>query len=111
MKLEFVEDHLTLSDGERTIELYNIGPTPHAQNILIAYLPAEGIIFEADHFPQPPTGEIPPAVPATVAFAEALEKLGLDYRMIVGSHSPRVASPEDVKKALSWQPQTQNVGR
>jgi glyoxylase-like metal-dependent hydrolase (beta-lactamase superfamily II) len=111
VKLEFVEDHLTLSDGDRVIELYNIGPTPHAENILIAYLPAEGIIFEADHFPQPPTGVIPPAVPATAAFAEALEKLSLDYRMIVGAHSPRIAGPEDVQKALSRQPLAQSVGK
>jgi hypothetical protein len=68
-KLEFVKDRMTLTDGNKTIELYNIGPTPHAENILIAYLPDEGIIFEADHFPQPRTGVIPPAVPATVAFA------------------------------------------
>ena len=30
-KLEFVENRMSLSDGERTIELYDIGPTPHAE--------------------------------------------------------------------------------
>ncbi|MGK2925721.1 MAG: MBL fold metallo-hydrolase, partial [Lysobacterales bacterium] len=72
-KLQFVDQRLSLSDGSRTVEFHDIGPTPHAEHILIAYLPAEGIIFEADHFPQPPTGGIPPAVPATVAFARALD--------------------------------------
>jgi glyoxylase-like metal-dependent hydrolase (beta-lactamase superfamily II) len=100
-KLEFVEDRMTLTDGNKTIELYNIGPTPHAENILIAYLPEEGIIFEADHFPQPATGVIPPAVPATIAFARALEKLDLDYKMIVGAHSARTATPADLQTALS----------
>jgi glyoxylase-like metal-dependent hydrolase (beta-lactamase superfamily II) len=100
-KLEFVEDRMTLTDGSKTIELYNIGPTPHAENILIAYLPDEGIIFEADHFPQPANGMIPPAVPATIAFAEVLEKLDLDYKMIVGAHSARSASPADLEAALS----------
>jgi len=102
--LQFVEDRLSLSDGSRTVELYNIGPTPHAENILIAYLPAEGIIFEADHFPQPATGVIPPAVPVTVAFAEALDRLGLEFTTLVGAHSPRAATPADVEKALSRQP-------
>ena len=102
-KLEYVEDRMTLTDGDRTIELYNIGPTPHAENILIAYLPDQGIIFEADHFPQPQTGVIPPAVPATVAFAKALEKLNLDYTKIVGAHSARVASPADLETALNRQ--------
>jgi len=99
-KLEFVEDRMTLTDGNKTIELYNIGPTPHAENILIAYLPDEGIIFEADHFPQPRNGAIPPAVPATVAFAKRLNELELDYNKLIGAHSSRVASPEDVKTAL-----------
>ena len=99
-KLEFVEDRMTLTDGNRTVELYNIGPTPHAENILIAYLPDQGIIFEADHFPQPANGVIPPAVPATVAFARQLEELDLEYSKLIGAHSARVASPEDVRAAI-----------
>jgi glyoxylase-like metal-dependent hydrolase (beta-lactamase superfamily II) len=108
-RLEFVSDHMTLTDGRKKVELYNIGPTPHAENILIAYLPEEGIIFEADHFPQPASGVIPPAVPATEAFAQALEKLDLDYTKIVGAHSPRIASPADLKAALA-QPSGADTG-
>ena len=95
---------MTLTDGQRTVELYNIGPTPHAENILIAHLPGEGIIFEADHFPQPASGVIPPAVPATIAFAEALERLGLEFTRLVGAHSPRTATPADLETALSRRP-------
>jgi glyoxylase-like metal-dependent hydrolase (beta-lactamase superfamily II) len=101
VRLEFVTDHMTLTDGRKKVELYNIGPTPHAENILIAYLPEEGIIFEADHFPQPASGVIPPAVPATKAFARALEKLDLDYSKIVGAHSPRIASPAELQAAVA----------
>jgi len=111
VKLEFVKDHMTLTDGRKKVELYNIGPTPHAENILIAYLPDEGIIFEADHFPQPATGVIPPAVPATVAFATALDKLGLDYTKIVGAHSKRVAGPSDLADALNHQSASATGGR
>ena len=110
-KLEFVEDRMELTDGTKTIELYNIGPTPHAENILIAYLPDAGIIFEADHFPQPATGVIPPAVPATLAFAEALEKLNLNYTKIVGAHSARIASPADLQTALSRKPASATGGQ
>jgi glyoxylase-like metal-dependent hydrolase (beta-lactamase superfamily II) len=109
-KLEFVEDRMTLTDGNRTVELYNIGPTPHAENILIAYLPDQGIIFEADHFPQPLSGEIPPAVPATVAFAAALDKLDLQYTKIVGAHSPRTATPADLQTALNRESATATGG-
>jgi glyoxylase-like metal-dependent hydrolase (beta-lactamase superfamily II) len=103
-KLQFVEQRLSLSDGSRTVELHDIGPTPHAEHILIAYLPAEGVIFEADHFVQPPSGPIPPAVPATAAFAAAVDKLGLEYDTVVGAHSPRVGGPADLAAALNRQP-------
>ena len=91
---------MSWTDGDRTIELYDIGPTPHAEHLLIAYLPQEKIIFEADHFPQPRTGPLPPAVPATFAFAEALEKLNLDYNRIVGAHSPRIGSPAELEAVV-----------
>ena len=99
-KFEFVEDHMSLGDGERTIELYDIGPTPHAEHLLVAYLPKEKILFEADHFPQPRTGPLPPAVPATLAFAEALAKLDLDLDRIVGAHSPRIGSLAELKAVV-----------
>jgi len=105
-RLEFVADRMTLTDGQRKVELYNIGPTPHAENILVAFLPAEGILFEADHFPQPANGVIPPAVPATIAFAEALDRLGLEFATLVGAHSPRIGTPADLRAALSRQPAT-----
>lgn len=101
VELQFVDDHLTLGRGDRRVELYDIGPTPHVEHLLIAYLPGEGIVFEADHFPQPQTGPMPPAVPNTVAFARALNELGLDFKAIVGAHTPRVATPEDLAAMLS----------
>ena len=103
-RLEFVEDHLTLGDGKRVIELYDIGPTPHAQHMLIAWLPRERIIFEGDHFIQPFTGPIVPAVSATRAFADALAKRGLGVERIVGEHSPRVATASDLAEAVRQQP-------
>lgn len=103
-KFEFVSDRMTIGSGERTVELYNIGPTPHAEHILMAYVPDAGVIFEADHFPLPQNGTIPPAVPAVEAFAAALEKLDLDYSIIAGTHSPRTGGPTDLKTALNRKP-------
>jgi len=98
--LEFVDNRMSLTDGERTVELYDIGPTPHAEHLLVAYLPKEGILFEADHFPQPRTGPLPPAVPATLAFAEAVDRLNLDVNKIVGAHSPRIGSPAELQAVI-----------
>lgn len=100
VELQFVEDHLTIESGDRRVELYNAGPTPHVENLLIAYLPKEGIIFEADHFPQPQSGPMPPAVPNTVALAKAINRLDLNYTILVGAHSPRLGSPADLAAML-----------
>ena len=100
----FVEDHMNIGSGDNRVELYDMGPTPHAEHILLVYVPRAGLVFEADHFPQPLSGEIPPAVPATEAFAAALDRLDLDYRIIAGTHSPRTAGPDDVKTALARKP-------
>ena len=100
-KFAFVDRRMRIGSGAHTVELYNIGPTPHAEHILVAYVPDKGVLFEADHFPLPQNGTIPPAVPAVKAFAAALEELDLDYRIIAGTHSPRTAGPDDVKTALN----------
>ena len=105
-KLEFVDNRMTLSDGKRTVELYDIGPTPHAEHLLVAYLPKEKILFEADHFPQPRTGPLPPAVPATMAFAAAIARLNLDVDRIVGAHSPRIGNLAELQAVIESAPAT-----
>jgi glyoxylase-like metal-dependent hydrolase (beta-lactamase superfamily II) len=45
--IEGVEDSTTLTDGTRTVELHRIEAF-HAADMLIVYLPAEGILFNAD---------------------------------------------------------------
>ncbi len=55
LKLQFVEDKYVFDDGSHKLEIIDIGPTPHAKHLLVAWLPEEGILFEADHFPNPTT--------------------------------------------------------
>jgi glyoxylase-like metal-dependent hydrolase (beta-lactamase superfamily II) len=38
------------TDGKRTIELIDIGPNPHAREMVIAYLPKERVVFQGDLF-------------------------------------------------------------
>jgi glyoxylase-like metal-dependent hydrolase (beta-lactamase superfamily II) len=104
LKLQFVEDKYVFDDGSRKLELYDIGPTPHAEHILVAYLPEEGILFEADHFPNPTNGRMPPAQGATKRLAKAIDERGLDVKIILASHSPRIASIDDLRKAVALKP-------
>lgn len=101
LKLQFVEDKYVFDDGDRQLEILDIGPTPHSKHLLVGWLPEEGILFEADHFPNPANGRMPPAQPVTKHLAMAIERMGLDVKNIVGAHSPRIASMDDLRHSLS----------
>lgn len=52
------------------------------------------------HLSLPSVGPIPPAVPSTATFADALARLDVKVKKIVSAHSPRVATMDDLKMAL-----------
>jgi glyoxylase-like metal-dependent hydrolase (beta-lactamase superfamily II) len=90
----------TLSDGTRTLELYDVGPNPHVEEVVVAYLPQEKLVFVADLFSIPAQGSFPPAGAATREFAAKLERLGLAVTTIAPGHG-RLGTPDDLKKALA----------
>ena len=100
LKIKLVKDRMTLEGAERTVEIIDIGPTAHTEHLLVAYLPEEGILFEADHFALPRVGPIPPAVTSTQTFAEALGREELGVKLIFSAHSPRAATMDDLRTAL-----------
>lgn len=101
LELQTVKDRMTLEGETRSIEIIDIGPTAHTEHLLVAYLPEEGILFEADHFAMPRQGPIPPAVSATRTFAEALGREELNVKLILSAHSPRAGTMDDLRTALT----------
>ncbi len=87
------------SDGTHTVELLDIGPNPHAREMLVAWLPNERILFEGDLFVRNPDNSIAPAIAATVHFAEAIQKLGVRPATLVDVHS-RVYTMQDLQASL-----------
>jgi len=86
-----------LTDGTRTVELIDIGPSPHANEMLVAWLPAEGILFQGDLL-NLGAGRIYPvsANPTTLHFAEWVRRSGLPVKTIAGVHmDPGPASQLD----------------
>jgi glyoxylase-like metal-dependent hydrolase (beta-lactamase superfamily II) len=77
-----------LTDGRRTLELIDVGPNPHAKEMVIAYLPGEKIIFQGDLFILPNNGPLGPPQATTAAFARKLAQLNLDVERIAGVHGP-----------------------
>jgi glyoxylase-like metal-dependent hydrolase (beta-lactamase superfamily II) len=100
LKIKAVEDRITLEGETRRVEIIDIGPTAHTEHLLVAYLPDEEILFEADHFTLPRVGPIPPAVTSTRSFAEALGREELGVRLILSAHSSRAATMDDLRIAL-----------
>jgi len=100
LNLELVEERMTLEAGDRRVDIVDIGPTAHTEHLLVAYLPDEGILFEADHFALPRQDPIPPAVTSTKTFAKALARHDFEIKKIVSAHSSRVGTMEDLKVAL-----------
>jgi glyoxylase-like metal-dependent hydrolase (beta-lactamase superfamily II) len=76
------------SDGTRTVEIHDIGPSPHAEEMLVAWLPAEGVVFQGDLLNLPPSGEVTRSAgnPTTAHFAAWLRRQGWSVKTIAGVH-------------------------
>jgi len=86
-------------DENHLVEFYDIGPSPHANEMIVAYLPREKILFQADLLNPNPDGRLPTAQDRTVHFAARIQQLGLDPEKIVGAHG-RVVSRAELAEML-----------
>ena len=100
LNFEGVTDNMILETADRRVEIIDLGPTAHTEHLLVAYLPDEGILFEADHFAMPRVGPVPPAGTSTKTFAEALASQELSITKILSAHSPKAGTMDDLKAAL-----------
>jgi glyoxylase-like metal-dependent hydrolase (beta-lactamase superfamily II) len=85
----FKGDRRVFQDGTRTVEIHVIQGLPHADGLVIAYLPKERLVAYADMFnlPTAATGPVPdPPVRGTIVFADNLERLKLDVDRIMSVH-------------------------
>jgi glyoxylase-like metal-dependent hydrolase (beta-lactamase superfamily II) len=100
MTIETIENKKRVfQDDKHVVEIYDIGPNPHADQILVAYLPKEKILFQADLLNPAANGTIPIAQDATVSFAERLKGMGLQIEKIYGVHG-RFATLEELQTAI-----------
>lgn len=100
MTIEVVENKKRVfQDDKHLVEFYDVGPNPHANEILVAYLPKEKILFQADMLNPAANGTIPIAQDVTVSFSEKLQQLGLDVEKIYGVHG-RPATPQELKTSV-----------
>ncbi|MBI4459047.1 MAG: MBL fold metallo-hydrolase [Acidobacteria bacterium] len=99
-RFETVSDKHVLTDGRRIMELHLILGNTHNAGLLMAYLPRERILIQADTFTPPAPGAPPPATvsPFTANLYENIERLGLLVQRIVPIHG-RVATLAELRRA------------
>ncbi len=89
-----------ITDGTQTVELIDIGPNPHAKELVIAYLPKQRIVFQGDMFFVSPNGApLGPPQASTMGFAKALKEKDLKVDRIASVHG-RTATMQEFEKAL-----------
>ncbi len=81
----FDDEKYSIGRGSRKVELYNVGPNPHAEEIIVMYIPEIKSLLVADIFSA--RGDtLPPANANQLAFAEKLESLNLDIETFIPVH-------------------------
>jgi glyoxylase-like metal-dependent hydrolase (beta-lactamase superfamily II) len=92
VRIMTIGDRGQLTDGTRTIELHRLQNFEHTGDLLVVYLPKEGIIAEPDAYTPPaqPTGTIiAPAVPFAKALYDHIQRNKLNVQVIVPFHGNR----------------------
>jgi glyoxylase-like metal-dependent hydrolase (beta-lactamase superfamily II) len=84
-------EKMVLTDGNHVIELYHLQNFGHNDGMIIAYLPKEKVLLEADGFnapPQPLTQRPAAISPYVASLAANIDRLKLDVQRIVPVHYP-----------------------
>lgn len=99
---EFLENgKRVFTDGGQTVEIIDIGPSPHAKEMLIAYLPKHKLAFQGDLVNLPASGKYSSTTvnDSTVHFFNELKRRGLDVDRIAAVHGPSTTM-DDLEKAI-----------
>ena len=88
LKLEMVTGKKRVfTDGTHEVQVLDIGPSPHANEMLVVYLPREKIMVQGDLL-NLPVGRVRAGNLTTAHFARWLEQSGLQVEKFVPVHGP-----------------------
>jgi hypothetical protein len=98
--IEAVADRRKLTDSMRTLELYRLEGSNHADTMLVAYLPKEKVLVEADVY-SPAASNAPagPVVIENVNLYDNILRLKLDVQQIAPIHG-RLVTVNDLRTAI-----------
>lgn len=86
---EAVQENYVIADDSRILRVHYVQPLAHVAGMLMAYLPAEGIAFQADLFD---THEPPKAaqLPAMQSLYNQVERMGMNVETLAPVHGEPV---------------------
>jgi len=95
---EAVRENYILSDESRSMHISYVQPLSHVEGMLLAYLPKEEIVIEADLFDSPVSG-MTSATPtaANRSLLNHIKRLGVEVTTIVPIHGQAVPWSEFMK--------------
>lgn len=88
---ETMTERKVLTDGNQIVELHHLQGSGHNEGIIVAYLPKQKILVEADAYNPPAQANAPPVLPVspyTANLIENINRLKLDFETIVAIHLP-----------------------
>ena len=98
--IEGVPERRTLTDGSRTVNLYELTGSEHSRSMLVVHLPAEKLLIEGDVYtPVPLNAAIRPSMPFAKHLAEVIDRHGLAVERIAPIHG-RVITVEEFRADL-----------
>lgn len=101
--VEVVDGERTISDALRKVQILDVGPNPHAEGMLVVYLPEERILYQSDLFMPSGSGFPDPArVPVMRWFVEWLDRSGLDPEAIYAIHGSARVTEEHLAAIRAW---------
>jgi glyoxylase-like metal-dependent hydrolase (beta-lactamase superfamily II) len=85
--LETMKDKRVLTDGSTSIEIYLMPNHLHAVGLLMAYLPKQKLLIQADSYiPRPGAPPLPAPSPYTISLVDNVARLKLDVARVVHIH-------------------------
>jgi glyoxylase-like metal-dependent hydrolase (beta-lactamase superfamily II) len=102
--VEGMGDKKVLTDGTHVLELYHLQNFGHHDGMIVAYLPKEKVLLEADAYNPQPVAAAPPNPPSpyTLSLVDNLQRLKLDVQRIIPVHYPADSRVVTTAELMKW---------
>lgn len=90
----------TFGEGRRRVDVYEVS-TIHSESFLLTYVPADKLIFIADHYGSPFANGTPNANQNSVDMLAAIDTLKIDVKKISTAHNKRIFTMKNLRDSVA----------